>query len=285
MPFTVSSSAMTECISRIFPAPVEQAPLHGLYLTEALPTQGKYGPYIYANYVTSLDGRIAVPDPTGQQSVPGHVANPRDWRLLQELAGQADLLLSSGRYLRELKAGTAQDILPIGSGPKFADIHEYRRKAGLKPQPDVAVLSESLDFPPPLPLLEQGRRIIVLTGQAPDPARAAALEAAGLEVRPLTGVDRPGGLALANALAQLSYRRIYVITGPYVMHTLMAQHLVDSLFLTTVHRLLGGQPFSSICEGPLLSCPADYRLAHQFLDPVGPDGCSQTFSRFDRLAP
>mgnify|MGYP001134325994 CR=1 FL=1 len=274
---------MTTLISRIYPAPLEQSSLKGLYLSKDLPTQGRFGPFIYANYVTSLDGRIAVPGQDGQQTVPGNVANPRDWRLLQELAGQADLILSSGRYLRELKAGTAQDILPIGSGPDFADIHEYRRQVGLKPHPDVAVLSESLDFPPPLPLLKQGRRIIVITGQAPDPARAKVLEAAGIQLMPLAGVDRPSGIALAQALAELAYQRIYVITGPYVMHTLMAQQLVDSLFLTTVHRLLGGQPFSSICEGSLLPGPADYTLGHQFLDPAGPDGCSQTFSRYDRL--
>lgn len=275
---------MTALISQIHPAPLKQRALKGVYLDAALPTQGRFGPLIYANYVTSLDGRISVPAPNGQQTVPGNIANPRDWRLLQELAGQADLLLSSGRYLRELKAGTAQDILPIGRSPDFADIHAYRQAAGLKPQPDVAVLSESLDFPPPYPLLEQGRRIVVLTGQSPDPERVAALESAGLEVIPLFGVDRPGGSALANAIAELSYQRVYVITGPYVMHTLMAENLVDTLFLTTVHRLLGGQPFSTICEGPLLTNPPDYTLSQQFLDPYGPDGCTQTFSRYDRLA-
>lgn len=273
---------MATLITQVYPAPARQCKLEGLYLDNPLPTEGKYGPFIYANYVTSLDGRIAVPGADGQQTVPGNVANARDWRLLQELAGQADLLLSSGRYLRELDAGTAQDILPVGSAPSFADIHSYRADRGLKSQPDVAVLSESLDFPPPYPLLEQGRRVIVLTGHSPHPARAAALEAAGLKVIALEGVDRPSGIPLANAMAALGYQRIYVITGPYVMHTLMAQQLVDSLFLTTVHRLLGGAPFASICEGSLLDQPADYVLRSQFLDPQGPDGCTQTFSRFDR---
>jgi len=275
---------MTALITQVYPASLQQRELEGLYLADPLPTEGKYGPFIYANYVTSLDGRIAVPGADGRQTVPGNVANTRDWRLLQELAGQADLLLSSGRYLRELNAGTAQDILPIGAAPAFADIRAYRADRGLKPQPDVAVLSESLDFPPPYPLLEQGRRVVVLTGQSPHPARAAALEAAGLEVIPLVGVDRPSGIPLANAMAALGYQRIYVITGPYVMHTLMDQQLVDSLFLTTVHRLLGGAPFASICEGSLLLQPADYRLRWQFLDPMGPEGCTQTFSRYDRLA-
>ncbi len=176
-----------------YPTSGPERPLLGLYLDAELPRTGRAGPFIYANYVTSLDGRISVPNAAGEQKVPGNIANARDWRLLQELAGQADLLLSSGRYLRELDEGSAQDILPIGSGEAFADIRDYRAQQGLKPQPDVLVMSVSLDFAVPHQLLEQGRRVIVVTGQSPNAKRAKAHERAGVEVMPLAGVEKTAG--------------------------------------------------------------------------------------------
>jgi len=68
---------------------------------------------------TQLDGRIAVPHPTRPGlTVPETIANDRDWRLFQELAAQADLIISSGRYLRDWADGRAQEILRVDD-PKF----------------------------------------------------------------------------------------------------------------------------------------------------------------------
>lgn len=74
-----------------------------------------------------MDGRIAGALPgERRQRVPAATANPRDWRLYQELAGHADVLITSGRYLRDLDASRAQDILPLGSDEAFADIRQWR---------------------------------------------------------------------------------------------------------------------------------------------------------------
>jgi len=60
--------------------------------------------------------------------------------------------------------------------------------------------------------------------------------------------------------------------------------MVDSLFLTTVHRVVGGNPFTSLCEGGLLAPAADFRLRWLYHDLGGPGGCTQAFARYDRLA-
>ena len=56
-----------------------------------------------------LDGRIALPA-AGRSShqVPPAIANARDWRLFQELAAQADLLITSARYFRQSEDQEAQ---------------------------------------------------------------------------------------------------------------------------------------------------------------------------------
>ncbi len=63
--------------------------------------------------------------------VPKDTSNPRDWRLYQELAAQADLFLSTGRYLRDWAEGNAQEILQMDN-PKFADLREWRIARGSK---------------------------------------------------------------------------------------------------------------------------------------------------------
>ena len=90
-------------VTRLYPATGEQYPLEGLYLQHHLHLEGQPGtPFIYSNFITSLDGRIALGS-SGSTShkVPSATVNSRDWRLYQELAGQADLLVTSGRYFRQ----------------------------------------------------------------------------------------------------------------------------------------------------------------------------------------
>jgi len=86
------------------PLPAAERKLEGLYLSHDLRQHYlKSGrAFVYANFVTSIDGRIAVPRSNGNGLVvPKNIANKRDWRLFQELAAQADIIISSGRYLRD----------------------------------------------------------------------------------------------------------------------------------------------------------------------------------------
>jgi hypothetical protein len=54
------------------------------------------------------------------------------------------------------------------------------------------------------------------------------------------------------------------------------------LFLTTVHRLLGGERFTSICRGDAMDPPMDFSLSSLYFDSNGPGGVGQTFARYDR---
>ncbi len=230
----------------------------------------------------SLDGRIAIAQPPdGHQAVPNTTANPHDWRLFQELAGHADVLVSSGRYLRDLAAGQAQDSLPIGSANAFADIRRWRRRNGLKAQPDVVFLSEDLDFSLPQTLLQEGRAISVFTANTPSRERITELAAQGVSVECFVGGGRVDGKDIAARLTALGYRRAYCVAGPQVLHTLVSAGCLDTLFLTTVHRLLGGTDFSTIMQGALLDTPLDYRLRWLYYDAANPAGAGQIFARYD----
>ena len=271
-------------VTQLYPLPPQDLALHGLYLGHDLrrAAAGQERPLVYANFVASLDGRIAVPGPTGSGLVvPKQVANSRDWRLFQELAVQADVVISSGRYLRDYASGHAQEILRVYDDPQFADLAQWRAEQGLSPQPDIAVISASLDFPIPEALLAGGRRVVIFTTEQVDRQRVRELEDHAGQVV-VAGEQSVTGDRLVAAMAGLGYRAIYSASGPKVLHLLLAAGALDRLYLTLANRLLGGDSFSSIVEGPLLAPAVGMRLHTAYLDAAGLEGLGQLFLSYQR---
>ena len=271
-------------VTPLYP-PGPERPLRGLYLERELPERGRFGPFVYGNFIATLDGRIALTDPTTQRlGVTSAIGESRDWRLFQELAARADVILTSGRYLRDLKLGVAQDVLPLSSAAPYRDLRTWREARGLPTHPDVAVISASLDFSLPDALFRQGRRVHVFTtSQAPE-AACRRLRAAGASVEAITAEQRLDGATIARSLDALGYRRAYSVTGPWVLHALLAGGALDGLFLTQRHRLVAGEGYSTIVEGPALPTPVDLTLEALYLDTAA-EGSGQQYAAFRRTAP
>lgn len=275
-----------EPILRLFPLPHEQLPLSGAYLAHDLRSRARQHftqsgrPYLYANFITSLDGRIAISRPGEKElAVPKQITNPRDWRLFQELAAQADLVISSGRYLREWAVGKAQEILQVDD-PRFADLRQWREAQGLAPQPDLAILSASLQFPISDVLTAGGRSFIVFTPEGADPARVAEIERRGGKVVTANGDALDGG-KLAAQMAAFGYRAVYSAAGPQILHLLASGGALNRLYLTFAFHLLGGDPYAGVVDGPLLEHPPGFSLYSLHLDPGAPGGHRQLFAAFD----
>ena len=265
-------------ITRVFPQPTDELELKGAYLSLNLRQQYREQnkPLVYANFVQSLDGRIAVPrSEGGDLSVPGAVSNPRDWRLFQELAAQADVILTTGRYLRDWAAGRAQEILQVDNDA-FADLRSWRKNSGLPEHADLAILSASLDFEVPEVLQAGGRKALIFTTENADQIRIEALRPLVSQII-IVGRERVDGALLVDALGKLGYRLIYSAAGPQVLHMLLSAEVLDRLYLTITPRLLGGQKFVSILEGALLNPPASMRIESLYIDPTAFDGGGQLF--------
>ena len=246
---------MNDSVLRLYPLPAEEKALTGLYLSHDLRqySQASNEAFVYTNYVTSLDGRIAIPHPTRPGlMVPKAIANPRDWRLFQELAVQADVLITSGRYLRDYADGRAQEILRVHDDPQFADLKDWRVKQGLSPQPDWALISGSLDFSIPEALIQGGRSLLIFTTSQADPERIKPLESQVGKVI-VAGDEGVNGKLLIDNLAELGYNTVYNTTGPKVLHLLLEAGALDRIYLTYANRILGGKPFASIVDGDLFN--------------------------------
>ncbi|HAJ37151.1 MAG TPA: pyrimidine reductase [Chloroflexi bacterium] len=268
-------------LTQLFPHSATVA-LAGLYLAHDLRRLAGAQPFVYANFVASLDGRIAVPDMVkGGLKVPMNIANARDWRLFQELAIQADLIITTGRYLRDYAAGKAQEILRVYDDPRFTDLKAWRTAHGLTPQPDLVVISSSLDFPVPDALTQGGRRVLIVTdGRAAAP-RIRELEAQVGQVF-VAGNSQVEGRRFVELMAGQGYRIIYSAAGPKIAHMLLADGVLDRLYLTQVSRVLGGAPFSSIVEGPLLARAIDLPLRTLYYDAASEGFPGQLFGCYGK---
>ncbi|MGH8161282.1 MAG: RibD family protein [Gammaproteobacteria bacterium] len=266
---------------QLFPDSGRQAPLRGLYLDESLrPCGTPAQPFVYASFVASLDGRISLPDPvTGTHKPPPAITNARDWRLVQELAASADVILTSGRYIRDLAGGDAQSDVPVSTGPEFADLLEWRNARGLAPQPAIAIVTRSLDLPIPEHLLESERPIYVATGEAEN-RRTEALRGKGVRILQC-GEDGVEGDALIAALAREGFGNIDMTAGAALLHTLLAAHAFDRLYLTQAYCFLGGRSFETMLKGPALDPPIEFTLRASFFDAAGDDRAGQLFSVLD----
>jgi riboflavin biosynthesis pyrimidine reductase len=278
---------MKETVQRLFPLPSGEVPLRGLYLEHDLrqfiADTGK--PFFLSNFVTSLDGRIAISHSDGSgMTIPKGIANRRDWRLFQELAVQADLLISSGRYLREYAQGKAQEILNIYRNPEFTDLRDWRISRGLPPYPDLAILSRSMEFSIPDVIARGERKLIVLTSEKANPERVRELEAQGVEVI-VAGEEGVEGHLLSECLSEMGYRLVYSTAGQKIFHLLLSANLLDRLYLTIVLRAIAGTPYATITEGPLLTPPVGFNMESLYYDRQASDRPGQLFLCLNRVTP
>lgn len=193
---------------------------------------------------------------------------------------QADVVLASGRYVRDKKlGGTVQSIVPAADDPAAADLLEWRKERELALRPALAIVTSKASFDPEV-AASLADEVIAVLGEDPDAETAAALSDAGIATVVAGRNGRVAGDLLLEALAGLDHRVIFSAAGPQVFHTLVP--VLDALYLTLAGRLLGGRAYSTLLEGDELEVPPDFGLGAAYLDPEGPGGAVQLFLEFDR---
>jgi riboflavin biosynthesis pyrimidine reductase len=175
---------MSAQILELYPNSGATRDLDGTYLAHDLRTLGtRAQPFVYANFVSSLDGRIAVVEAhTGESYVLEELTSGHDWRLFQELQAQADCMVTHGGYLRALAARKFDDILQVGVAKQALDIGRWRQARGLSRQPAIAIVSRTLDFPIPPSLEQHEQPVHIITVRGAPADRVASWRDHGCEV-------------------------------------------------------------------------------------------------------
>lgn len=271
---------MTEELVCLYPQCNKQVPLSGLYLAQRLQTQGTAEhPSVYANFLSSLDGRIALEDTTQQTPpfIPEYITTKSDFALFMELHAQADCLITHGGYMRALGEKRLGNILQV----KNKELLEWRRCNNLQLQPAVIIASASLDFPMHSSLSEHKQTVLIVTGQKANTERIQYWRKRGYPVL-ICGEDRMvQGEALIIQLKERGYRSIYLIAGPKMLDTMIRERQLCRLYLTITHQLIGGLDFRTLLTGPPLIGEGDMTLKSLYYQANCPVGSGQFFMQFD----
>jgi riboflavin biosynthesis pyrimidine reductase len=221
-------------------------PLERLFEADGLPSSelpaelerlygGELGfrePCLFANFVASLDGVVAVPSIPDSNSLVA-AGSEADRFVMGLLRAYADVVLIGAGVLRASPTGTwrPEKVYP----PASAAFAELRRRRGRPERPEVAILTGRGSIDPAHPLLASGA--VVLTsergaqelGQVPDATTVVAL---GDDV-----VLAPD--AVVQALHARGHRLLLSEAGPHAFGALLEGGVVDELFLTVSPLALG----------------------------------------------
>lgn len=190
-------------------------------------------PRFYANFVSTLDGVVAIPDRPGSNDLIA-ADSDADRFLMGLLRAFADVVLIGAGVLRASPRGTwrPERIYP----PAADDYAELRRTLGRPEAPEVAILTGSGSIDPAHPLLAAGA--LVLTSDAGAARLHGRLPGAStvVELGSFTTVDP---LLVVEALGARGHRRILSEAGPHAFGSFLGAGVVDELFLTTSPLLAG----------------------------------------------
>lgn len=268
---------------QLFPAPHKSLALQGLYLSRHHHQSGTAGkPFVYANFITSLDGRIALHDDQLDEAyVPDALTNPNDFRLFLELQAQADCLITHGGYCRDLAAGKLGNILQVGVQPGAADLPDWRKQQGLSAQPDIVIASASLDFPIPDFIDPDQQRVMIATGVQTNEQQIQKCQDRGYEVL-LTGEKQHvEAERLVGKLGKAGYQSLYLVAGPHMLETMLHQRQLSCLYLTQTHQFLGGDCFHTPIPGMTAGPYGKLQLQSLYYDTPAEQTAGQLFSQFE----
>jgi riboflavin biosynthesis pyrimidine reductase len=190
-------------------------------------------PRLYANFVASLDGVVALPGQAHSSRLISEYS-AADRFVMGLLRACADAVLIGADTMRDSPGTlwTADQAYP----PAAALFDELRRARERPPRPAIAVLSGHGTVDPRHRAFEEGALVLTsepgaarLRGRLP---RAATV----LTVGPNESVDPAAAL---EALRSRGHRLILCEGGPRTLGALVAAGLVDELFLTTSPLLAG----------------------------------------------
>ncbi len=277
---------MNKNVIRLYPAGGESVPLKGLYLRQEETALGNIQgnnvqPHIYANFLTSLDGRIALRDAGDEHyQLPSQLKSDEDFMLFLELYARADCIITHGGYMRALDAGRLGNILQLPDSSATQYMHDWRQQQGLKKNPDVIIVSGSLDFPWHTSLNDSGQKVHIATGGKASLENKQRWLDAGQPGSQLGEHQYVDAKSLMNFLVEQGYQSVYLVAGPDLLHDLLQGDYVEHFYMTMSHQLLGGNDFKSLLSGSALNESGRMKLKNMYMDVENSNTLGQWYVEF-----
>jgi riboflavin biosynthesis pyrimidine reductase len=217
------------------PLPPELASVYGPLAFP--PHSGR--PYVFGNFVTSLDGvtSLQVPGQAGGRPISG--SNPHDHLVMGLLRAAADAVIVGAGTLRASPhhVWTAAYIFPA-----LAGAYQTLRTSLGKPDPPLNVIvTAHADVDPGLRVFQSGEVPVLLVTV---PAGARHLRELGLPPKVQIVVGENAGMLSARSILDAVARvrpieRILVEGGPHLLGDFFAEQCLDEQFLTLAPQIAG----------------------------------------------
>jgi len=192
---------------------------------------------VYANFVTSIDGIVALEGGTAASGGIISGRNEMDRFVMGLLRAFADAVLVGAGTVRA-EGGkalwTPESIFPAAT-EAFAALRQSLKR---QKTPRLVIVTARGDLDPSQRALQVGA--LVLTTMAAAPRLRKALPQAS-EVRAVSDGDSIGVDEIFATLKVEGYRTILTEGGPHLFGQLVARNRVDELFLTVSPKLVGQQ--------------------------------------------
>jgi len=214
------------------PLPADLASLYGGALR--FPTTD--APYVFANFVTTIDGVVSFALPGRAQASVISAGHPADRFVLALLRAAADAVIVGAGTLRNEPGviWSAESAFPEG-GNMFADFRAAMRKT---PRPLTVVVTRSGNIDHLAPALGEGEPVVILTTET----GAAALGRVAPHIRVRLLVKGTADEMVRIAAAESGGRSILTEGGPTVFGQFLRERVLDELFLTIAPRIAGRAP-------------------------------------------
>lgn len=213
---------------------------------------GSPRPYLVLNMVSTADGRATV------EGRSGPIGNAADRELFHGLRTAVDAVMAGAgtvrveRYRRLVRDERAR---------------QARRRRGLEEEPWACIVSGRLDLPDDIPILaDPAARVVIVTSSAASLPHAQK----GAQVEYIRSREQ-GLLDLPSAMSELcqrfGIRTVLCEGGPHTNSRLLADGLVDELFLSLSSKLAGGDVTDEalrIVAGPAIDPPVEMELVSAF---------------------
>lgn len=256
-------------------------PLRTVYGPWPLP-EASERPFVYANFVMSLDGRISF-------NTPGHGGggdvsrrDEHDRWLMGLLRARADAILVGGSSIEAAgnHVWTPEAVAPEDS-EAWSDLRTAENRSAV---PLLVVLTRSGGIPRSAPVLDSPQLPVLIATTTGGAERARGVLGDRHWIRYLVTGEQLDNVAVLHTLRdEYNVQHLLVEGGPQILGALVAGKLLDDAFVTLSPILIGSsdqQPRPSLVEGVafgfqnpprlrLLSLlrNGDYLYHHYRLDP------------------
>jgi riboflavin biosynthesis pyrimidine reductase len=195
-------------------------------------------PYTVVNFVSSADGRATL------EGRSGGLGDDGDRAMFHGLREQVDAVMAGTGTLRTERYGRL-----LGKPER----RQRRAERGLAPEPLACMVTRSGEVPTGIPLFAEPEALVAVFSPV-------EVDVAGCAAQVKVVRLDPGELTLTTVLRALrrdfGVRSLLCEGGPTLFASMLAEGVVDELFLTMAPLLAGGGMEPAITAGPELADPA-----------------------------